>query len=74
MAKIAEAVVIRVRNDGWIKPHPIQSHKVGKARRMDAQSKDHWRRLRAVIGNLVAGPDLHENLFDPDSCGMSAKN
>src|ERR1700736_3708425 len=32
---------------------------------MDAQRQDHRRRLRAVIGNLVARPNLHGALLGP---------
>src|SRR5262249_45756142 len=44
---------------------------------MDAQRHDHGRRLRAVIGNLVARANLHRKPFRPaqaEPCRTSAKN
>ena len=65
VAEIAETVVIGVGGDGRTELHAIPGQKVGSAGRMHAQLQDHGRRLRAVIGNFVAGPNLHRKPFPP---------
>ena len=68
MAEIAEAVVIRVGNDRRLKPNAIKRDQIGNARRMDTQRQDHRRRLRAIIGYLVAGANFHQNISSAHLC------
>ena len=65
VAEIAETVVIGVGGDGRIDLHAIPGDEVGNARRMHAQLQDHGRRLRAVIGNLVARTNFHRTPLPP---------
>jgi hypothetical protein len=79
VAEIAEAVAIGVGGDRRIEPHPIRRQQ-SAARRMHAQRQDHRRRLRAVVGNFVAGANLHRKTLrlagtlanaDPRMCAGS---
>src|SRR5205807_5558601 len=42
-------------------PHAIRGQQIGDARGVHTQRQDHRRRLRAVIGNFIAGSYLHRN-------------
>src|ERR1700680_1565263 len=77
VAEIAENVVIGLGGDGRIELHLIPGHQIGSAGWMNAQLKDHGRRLRAVIGDLVACTYLHRKPLWPapaELCRMIAKS
>ena len=63
VADVAEPVAIFGGVERGIEPHAIRGQQIGNARWMDAQRQDHGRRLRAVIGNLVACANLHGKPF-----------
>ena len=60
VAEISEGVVIGVGRDRRIDLQPVPADEIGLARRMHADLQDHRRRLRAVVGDLVARTDFHE--------------
>src|SRR5882724_10911350 len=71
VAEVAKTIVIGV---GWkrrIEPHAIRGQQIGDARGMHTQRQDHRRRLRAVIGNLIAGSYLHRNTLRYMSAKLS---
>jgi hypothetical protein len=59
MAEITEIIVICVGDHEWLKPHPIERDQIVDAGWMDTQGQDHRRRLRTIVGNFVAGANLH---------------
>jgi hypothetical protein len=59
VAGIAETVAIPVGGNERIELHVILGQQVGNTRRMDAQRQDHGRRLRTLIGDFIAGANLH---------------
>jgi len=59
VAGVAEAVAVGVGGDGRADLQPVRREQVRRARRMDAQRQDHRRRLRTLVGNFVAGANLH---------------
>jgi hypothetical protein len=63
VADIAEAVAIGVRRYRRSEPHPVRRDEIGRARGMHAQHHDHRRRLRALIGDFVAGANFHHGLI-----------
>src|ERR1700746_237181 len=64
VAGIAETVAIAVGRDGRIELKAVRRYQIGNTRRMHAQHQDHGRRLRAAVGNLVAGLNLHRDYCD----------
>ncbi len=62
VANIPEAVAIFLGGNERVKLHPIRCDEVPPPARMDAQCQDHWRWLRAIVGNCVTGADCYRHL------------
>src|SRR5207245_8135282 len=58
-APVAEAIAIGGYWNGWLCDYMIRNGKVGCARIVNIQHQHHRRRLRTVVDQLVAHPDLH---------------
>src|ERR1700686_1356850 len=58
-ASVAEAIAIGGYWNGWVCDYMIRNGKVGCARVVNIQHQHHRRRLRTVVDQLVAHPDLH---------------
>ena len=65
-ADVAEAVlVVASTGIGGSKRIWCGVERSGEARRMDAEHQQHRRRLRAFVGDVVAGADLHASSLKP---------
>src|ERR1019366_4164206 len=58
-APVAEAIAVGSHGNRRICRDVIGNEKVGRARIVNIQHQQHRRRLRAVVDQLVAYPDLH---------------
>src|ERR1700716_3243247 len=64
-APVAEAVAIGGHGNRRIGRYAIRNDNVGCACIMNIQHQHHRRRLRTVVDQLVAYPDLHHGSFGP---------
>ena len=62
VANIAEAVQIFRGGDEGLHLHLVGGEQIPPPAWMHAQCQDHWRRLRAAIGKLVACADFYRHL------------